>query len=124
MTKKEALKIIKERLVVDYSGLNEKRIQDLDEAIDMALYYLEYSGNDWFPVTEKLPAVHEKVYEFSPVPSYESYECLITVRYSDGLHVEIGHYSEDSYTGWEWPDGGDVENVIAWKPLPEPYKPE
>lgn len=123
MTKKEALKIIKERLIVDYSKLNEKEIQELDDALDMAIDALKNSDNNWIPVTEKLPDLHEEVYKGIPAWDYVSDEYLITTLYSDGPHVEVGHYSKDS-AGWEWPDGGSVEDVIAWKPLPNPYKGE
>jgi hypothetical protein len=46
MTKSEALKIIKERLIVDYYALNEKEIQELDDALDMAIDSLERLDDD------------------------------------------------------------------------------
>lgn len=46
MTKSEALKIIKERLIVDYYKLNEKEIQELDDALDMAFDSLERLDDD------------------------------------------------------------------------------
>lgn len=46
MTKKEALKIINERLIVDYYKLNEKEIQELDDALDMAIDSLERLDDD------------------------------------------------------------------------------
>ena len=120
MNKEEALKIIKERLIVDYSKLNEKEVQELDDALDMAFDSLKGSDG-WIPVsTGEFPKVHSMT--FDSTPYYESDECLITISDSSGLSVGTGVYVRDTSEGWEWSDGGHVDGVIAWKPLPEPYK--
>jgi len=56
---------------------------------------------NWIPVSERLP-------------ENESY---VLAALDDGFAATVG------YTGdWElWDDSGEV---IAWMPLPEPYKPE
>jgi hypothetical protein len=69
----------------------------------------------WIPVSERLPE--------------ENGQYLITVKYK---HVNDSY--EDVYAEHgEWSDGrwdmcfghcGEVEDIIAWMPLPQPYKAE
>ena len=70
----------------------------------------------WIPVSERLPE--------------EDGQYLITVKYK---HVNDSY--EDVYAEQgEWYDGrwdmfcfghcGEVEEIIAWMPLPAPYKPQ
>ena len=78
------------------------------------IYDIEYSR--WIPCSERLPE--------------EDGQYLITVKYK---HVNDSY--EDVYAEHgEWHDGrwdmfcfghcGDVEDIIAWMPLPEPYQSE
>lgn len=55
--------------------------------------------NEWIPVSERLPNVHEVV--------------LATYEIDDGSRIAITRY--DKY-------GFLVGNVTAWMPLPEPYE--
>ena len=68
----------------------------------------EYNGG-WIPCSEKLPELRQDV--------------LVTVKYTGfmGMHgywIKTGHMEAEN--DW-WGDcaGGEV---IAWKPLPEPFK--
>lgn len=72
--------------------------------------------SEWIPVSERLPK--------------EDGQYLITVKYK---HVNDSY--EDVYAEHgEWYDGrwdmfcfghcGEVEEIIAWMPLPKPYKAE
>ena len=90
--------------------------------------------NDWIPITEKLPEKGEAEY-------------LVTTRFHDGADyrtaiLDWGKVSSDPgfgknyefykdriYDGYafgvQFSDGIDnLEEVIAWMPLPEPYKGE
>ncbi len=67
-------------------------------------------GHRWIPVTERLPETRA--------------DCLVTVQYTGfmGMHgkwIKTGHLESD---GKWWGDciGG---RVIAWQPLPAPYRP-
>ena len=66
----------------------------------------------WIPVSEMLPKEEEGTY-WVCTDAGTQYEC----RW-------VHHWWEDSETGWHWhifdiPFG---EKVIAWMPLPEPYR--
>ena len=63
----------------------------------------------WIPCSERMP---------------ETGTYLVTTNCDGGLYVEVGHYIK-----WldrmEWHDDSYEANklcVIAWMPLPEPYK--
>lgn len=62
--------------------------------------------SNWIPCSERLPKEHEHV--------------LICVHYN-GKYSMVGYYDKDF--GWYGQWGAYVYNqVIAWQPLPEPYK--
>lgn len=63
----------------------------------------------WIPVTEKLPE--------------KECDCLVTVRDRYTEVVSCSYYP-DMRSKWFLDGGGDAKNVIAWMPLPEPYKLE
>jgi len=65
---------------------------------------------DWIPVSERLPEIHQYV--------------LLSLR---SLDVEVGFRAEtEPYFYCHGADGCYIEpqNVLAWRPLPEPYKIE
>lgn len=80
----------------------------------------------WIPCSERLPENKQK--------------CLLTTLLSGMKYVYVGTYATDLYSvnkhdfadrkgasGWYYRDSeyGYIEynNVVAWMPLPEPYKP-
>ena len=67
-------------------------------------------ANKWIPVSERLP---------------EKSDVYLTTFLEEGKrYVERFYYSD--FMGWmmpiAWQDEGRIENIIAWQPLPEPYK--
>lgn len=111
MTRKEAIEILKRNKPTS----DPRRCgTELCEAVDMAIEALkEPQVGGWIPVTERLPE--------------DGYGVLVTVN---GKHnnitfvnaLEIAEYGNtegwiiEGYLDWLDPD------VIAWQPLPEPYK--
>ena len=80
-----------------------------NEAIEIVKQEAEQYNNGWIPCSEKLPELRKDV--------------LVTVKYTGfmGMHgywIKTGHM--ESENDW-WGDcaGGEV---IAWQPLPEPYR--
>ena len=90
--------------------MNFKR-EDILECLKMTTEALEQQQKEkWVPVTERLPE--------------ESDTYFVTVHDEDlGFTTAFAYYLEHE-NRWslddEWIDGP----VIAWMPLPEPYKPE
>lgn len=81
----------------------KKLTNDIEKAI-------EQLKSDWIPVSERLPEKSD-VY-------------LATFLEEGKRYVERFYYSD--FMGWmmpvAWQDEGRIENIIAWQPLPEPYK--
>ena len=78
----------------------------------------------WIPVSERLPEICEKDVNGMVTFSKQVWACL---EYGDGFFWQaIDQYT--SFGGWlsEPPvdDPADRCKVIAWMPLPEPYKGE
>ena len=80
-----------------------------NEAIEIVKQEAEQYNNGWIPCSEKLPDVRQDV--------------LVTVKYTGfmGMHgywIKTGHMEAEN--DW-WGDcaGGEV---IAWQPLPKPFK--
>ena len=81
----------------------------------------KYMNDGWIPAKERLPerTLDEKINE-----EYKKY--LVFIDSVDGWDVDIALYDFWNDKRWrEAHDGYDeIENVIAWRPLPEPYRPE
>lgn len=75
----------------------------------------EYDITDgWIPCSERLPEPEEKIYWVCTDGGYQC-QCRWT---------NINHFWTDLTTDWHW-HIGDVpqySKVIAWRPLPEPWK--
>lgn len=78
-----------------------KRKEALDEAIK-ALSVPEREKGEWIPVSERLPE--------------DRGNYIIDYTNEFGEFVDISYF--DKYGFWS------SSNVIAWQPLPEPYKAE
>lgn len=81
----------------------------------------KHMNDGWIPVDDRLPmrTLDEKINE-----SYQKY--LVFIDGVDGWDIDIAVYDFWNDKKWhEAHDGyGEIENVIAWRPLPEPYRTE
>ena len=69
----------------------------------------------WIPVSERLPE--------------EDGQYLITVKYKpeadyENIYAEHGEWIDGRWDMFCFGHCGEVEGIIAWMPLPEPYKAE
>lgn len=72
-----------------------------------------YANDGWIPVSKRLPEVPEGTEDFY-CPEFN-----VTIK--DASKATTLKYAPDET--W-FDDSGEVYNVMAWQPLPEPYKPE
>ena len=100
----------KDDYTIGYSSYNLAYVIEwLNECFEFCGKAKVISDNGWIPVSEKLPETREG--------------CLVTVRYTGflgmyGIWVKTGHTENDG----EWFGDCIGGEVIAWQPLPEPYK--
>ena len=72
------------------------------KSLDMAIKALEQK---WIPVSERLPEIHNYMQEY-----------IVTIK---GNFIRTAFFTETNGKSW-W----SIDDVIAWMPLPEPYKAE
>lgn len=77
--------------------------------------------NDWIPCSERMPEMHREGMESEG----EYYMISNPVLVTDGNEMYVAEYeTDDGYRyGWHSLDGEDYEGIIAWMPLPAPYRP-
>ena len=79
---------------------------------------IERSSRDndgWIPVEERLPEISRTPEEDDECPEFN-----VTIRGAE----EATTLKYSSADGTWFDDNGYVYDVIAWRPLPEPYRPE
>ena len=94
----------------------------LDGAINRIVDIIRKHMNDgWIPAKERLP---ERTLDEKINKSYKKY--LVFIDSVDGWDIDMALYDFWNDKKWrEAHDGyGEIENVIAWRPLPEPYRTE
>ena len=100
MDRKEAIAEFKERLATtDY----KEHIPEYYEAIELAIEALQKPERKWIPVSERLPKEYETVIGVTDL----NYYCIA---------VYCKQY------GFRSMDVGVESDIIAWQPLPEPFK--
>ena len=110
---------VKEYMEIDFGDEYNAGIKDMAKMAKKIIR--KYMNDGWIPVEERLPmrTLDEKINE-----SYQNY--LVFIDGVDGWNIDIAVYDFWNDKKWrEAHDGyGEIENVIAWRPLPEPYRPE
>jgi hypothetical protein len=85
----------------------------MDEVTNMSGKRLIDANDGWIPVSKRLPEVPEGTEDFY-CPEFN-----VTIK--DASKATTLKYAPD---GTWFDDSGEVYNVMAWQPLPEPYRPE
>lgn len=114
MTREEALEIL------DWIPTIGEQV----DALEMAIKALEQEPR-WIPVSERLPEEEGTYLLWGKLTDYEDYYCFIG-DYDEGCE-QFGYWEQqfDSNTlGCLGEEFFEYECVIAWMPLPQPYKAE
>ena len=95
---------------------------DVVKGLSIAKSIVRKHMNDgWIPVEERLPkrTLDEKMNK-----SYKKY--LVFIDSVDSWDIDIAVYDFWNDKKWRTAHDGyeEIENVVAWRPLPEPYRPE
>ena len=125
MTKEEATRVLKLERDSWSANPNLKVDQRLYDAFDVAIKALEQTR--WIPVSERLPEKDGEylvaVRSFCGLPSY-----IDVLNFATDLHkVYAYNFPEHKCGFWEYDaEWGcdEVDDVMAWMPLPEEYKEE
>lgn len=75
---------------------------------------------EWIPCSERLPELHRV-----DMQSEEEYYMISdSVIITDGERISVSEYEVDDgdREGWLAHDFEKIEDVIAWMPIPEPYR--
>ena len=115
MTNSEAIMVLEAMRQICVAHLPGFNSED-NEAVDMAIKALE---DDWIPCSERLPFIDDRLRLIDQI----SEEVLATDSNGNIRHVYLTNcgYIEPTFCTVE--EGMSI-NVIAWKPLPEPYTEE
>ena len=90
-----------------------------DYAIEEAITALEEKQNRrWIPVSERLP--EEQKFYLVTIAKNTGEHDIEYCFYECGKWLMIADGNSEENTCWE----EEVKKVVAWMPLPEPYKPE
>ena len=110
--------------IIAFQTNNESKSAYIVQGICEAIYFIEEQPKvgEWIPCSERLPEMHREDMEAEG----EYYMISNPVIVTDGQQIYIAEYEADmDYRyGWHSLDGEDYDNIIAWMPLPKPYRPE
>ena len=110
MTREEAIEMLK-ALNMMLRNPDGEPISDVCEAIDMAIEALQdRPKGDWIPCSERLPEQSDDYICTIPLDEEETFVKVLTFH--------KGRFYEDDD---EW-GATFYDDVIAWMPLPTPYK--
>lgn len=113
MTREEAIKILKAIRV--YECYPKSASEETKEAIDMAIEALSAEAVEgWIPLS------HDDNGLGTDFPYERDGEWVIV---TDGKSISVERIKKDAYDHF-FPNGRwfELEDVIAWMPMPEPYK--
>lgn len=128
MTNEEAIQELQDQMNGEIAEYGEENIGYTIEAYEMAIEALQH----WRVITKRPMTDEERIdyaerlgcdiededaVIFYNLPE-DGQEVLVCTRYG---YIYIDTLFSD-YRGCFFEDAGDMESVIAWMPLPEPYK--
>ena len=92
------------------------KVTDICYGLNIAKDIIRKHMNDgWISVEERLPEISRTPEEDDECPEFN-----VTIRRAEGATTLKYSPADDTW----FDDNGYVYDVIAWRPLPEPYRPE
>lgn len=94
---------------IDYRWIEEEGLQATEEAIDIINQVEAEYNNGWIPCSERLPDDDDI--------------CIVTVEYPNNeTVVQYGWFDKKGVCWYVGMQEFRTSNVLAWMPLPQPYK--
>ena len=106
MTREEAIEYLKRADITVGQEVKTK----MAEALEMAISALSENKGEWIPISERLPEVDQNV--------------LATTRWGEVTIAERLNIGPDCWFICEGEANARTKDIVAWQPLPEPYKAE
>lgn len=106
------LEKVLEEIDVKIAGSMGKKREGLLEAENIIRKHM---NDGWIPMEERLPEISRTPEEDDECPEFN-----VTIRRAEGATTLKYSPADDTW----FDDNGYVYDVIAWRPLPEPYRPE
>ena len=108
-----------EKLIGRFLGECVIYAENYEKALNIANELTEEYNNGWIPCSERLPQESEPVCTLCEVVNVMLKDGIVTSgwcnRYLEKWYV-LDHYHD-------YPLPYEYKDVIAWQPLPQPYKP-
>ena len=105
--------------------IGRKQCEGMLRAMDIIRKHMD---DGWIPVEERLPDEEAEEYIKKKLHGIGYlYPCLLTYRSPMTERIHVVRFYYDIYEHWFVNAGEEVcekERCIAWRPLPEPYRPE
>lgn len=122
------LEEIKDNAKLGNMHLESIRIEKVEEIIRSHMD--DIPDNNWIPVEERLPEEHDSIFaRFKGTDKwnkamFEKISDVVnaTIEYEDGSRKTTTSYTLDGVWKIEKEQRIVKQKVIAWQPLPEPYK--
>ena len=93
----------------DRSDIEEKRVDTIKEMIEIVHEVAEEYKGGWIPCNERLPE--------------DDSICIVTVEYPNNkTMVDYGWFDRKSVCWFVGMQEFRTSNILAWQPLPEPFK--
>lgn len=119
---------IKDTAAIYNTNQNYNGAGGFNKAVKIVEQAAKEYNNGWIPCEERLPKPREKVYG----NKQQRVEVLVTLKnsvvkemlfeFQSGEFWETG--DENPISHWQQDVNGPEYEVIAWQPLPEPYRKE
>lgn len=123
------LEKILEEIEEEHNSYEAQHVKSYEKGLQCAADIIRKHMNDgWIPCDERCPEVEAEKFIKEELDGIGYlYPCLLTYRSPNTEHVNVVRFYYDVHEKWFVNAGEktcEKERCIAWRPLPEPYRPE